>query len=121
MGHTQPTGLPGVFETLSRPHIPDIATAVRMFAERKYATGGPFHPDTPGPWRETPAVRSAASRHDQRFLDLFTLEATYIDDTFGHRRHLRQTPQPRRWRDVPTVAESVSYRLSVLRRSAYRC
>ncbi len=78
-----PTGLPGVFETLSRPHIPDIATAVRLFTERKYAIGGPFHPDTPGPWRETPAVRSAAARHDQRFLDLLTLEAIYIDDTFG--------------------------------------
>nr|WP_200902495.1 hypothetical protein [Protofrankia coriariae] len=28
-------------------------------------------------------MRSAAAPHDQRFLDLLTVEASYIDDTFG--------------------------------------
>ena len=78
-----PTGRPGVFETYSRPHVPDIATAIRNFADRKYGDGGPFHPATPGPWRDTPAVRGSAAGHDQRFIDLLTIEATYIDDTFG--------------------------------------
>lgn len=44
-----PTGLPGVFETLSRPHVRDAEEAVDRFIERKFGVGGPFHVDTPGP------------------------------------------------------------------------
>jgi len=78
-----PTGLPGVFEAFCRPHVPDMGTAIRNFADRKYGAGGPFHSDTPGPWRDSPGVRASAAGHQQRFLDLLTLEASYIDDTFG--------------------------------------
>ncbi|MCX8557327.1 hypothetical protein ACJEIK_08515 [Mycobacterium sp. SMC-16] len=78
-----PTGLDGVFETYSRPHYPDIAAAVRAFANRKFGPGGPFHPDTPGPWRDSRAVRSAAAGHDEQFIELLTIAAQYIDDTFG--------------------------------------
>lgn len=78
-----PTGLPGVFETFSRPHFPDMAAAVQAYVERKFGPGGPFHPDTPGAWTESAAVRAAAAPHDDAFVDLLTLEATYIDETFG--------------------------------------
>jgi hypothetical protein len=78
-----PTGLPGVFEAYCRPHVPDMAAAVRKLAERKFGDGGPFNADTPGPWRDSRAVRGSAAGHDERFLGLLTLEASYIDDTFG--------------------------------------
>ncbi|MBM9509480.1 hypothetical protein [Actinacidiphila acididurans] len=78
-----PTGLTGVFETLARPHVRDATEAVRRFTERKFGPGGPFHPDTPGPWRDTRRVRSSAAPYDERFVRLLTDEVRYIDETFG--------------------------------------
>ena len=78
-----PTGLTGVFETLARPHVRDAAEAVQRFTERKFGPGGPFHPDTPGPWRDTRGVRSSAAPYDERFVRLLTDEVRYIDETFG--------------------------------------
>jgi len=56
---------------------------VEAYAERKFGPGGPFHPDTPGPWRDTPGVRGAAAPHDTRFKELLSLQASYVDETFG--------------------------------------
>ncbi|MEG8181520.1 hypothetical protein GZH49_23745 [Nocardia terpenica] len=78
-----PTGLPGVFEAFCRPHHASMADAVAALTDRKFGPGGPFHPATPGPWADSPAVRSAAAPHTPRFQELLTLQATYVDDTFG--------------------------------------
>ncbi|MFT4042627.1 MAG: hypothetical protein QM673_05620 [Gordonia sp. (in: high G+C Gram-positive bacteria)] len=78
-----PTGLPGVFETLSRPFVADAAEAVEKYAERTFGVGGPFHPDTAGPWRDTRAVRSSAAPYDERFRRLLAEQLAYVDDTFG--------------------------------------
>lgn len=78
-----PTGLPGVFETLSRPHVRDAAEAVERYAERKFGSGGPFHSGTSGPWKDTAAVRRSAAPYDRSFLGLLTDEVRYIDETFG--------------------------------------
>ncbi|MGW0037079.1 hypothetical protein [Gordonia sp. NPDC003376] len=78
-----PTGLPGVFETLSRPHVADAGEAVARFTERKFGPGGPFHPDTDGPWRDTPRVRASAATYDERFTELLTGQIAYVDDVFG--------------------------------------
>ena len=72
-----------MFETASRPHVPDMATAVRQYADRKFGPGGPFSPDTPGAWRDSRLVRGSAARYDDRLLELLTVETTYIDGTFG--------------------------------------
>ncbi|OBC14121.1 hypothetical protein A5788_09390 [Gordonia sp. 852002-50816_SCH5313054-c] len=78
-----PTGLPGVFETLSRPHVADAAEAVARFTERKFGPGGPFHPDTPGPWSDNPRVRGSAARYDDDFVRLLTEQIAYVDHTSG--------------------------------------
>ncbi|WP_329172594.1 hypothetical protein [Streptomyces sp. NBC_01477] len=78
-----PTGLPGVFETLARPHVRDAAEAVERFAERRSGAGGPLNAATPGPWRDTPRVRASAAPYDARFLRLLTGQVRYIDETFG--------------------------------------
>ncbi|MFI6173773.1 hypothetical protein ACIBCN_43870 [Nocardia sp. NPDC051052] len=78
-----PTGLPGVFEGFCRPHHPSMADAVEALTERKFGVGGPYHPDTPGPFADNPGVRAAAAPYDLRFRELLTLQATYIDETFG--------------------------------------
>lgn len=78
-----PTGLPGVFEAMCRPHYPDMTRAVQAYVQRKFGVDGPHNPSTPGPWKDSVAVRSSAAAHDQKFVDLLTLQATYIDETFG--------------------------------------
>jgi hypothetical protein len=76
------TGLPGYFETLSPPHVPSVAAGVEKLVARKFAPGGPFHPDTGGPWSDTPKVRGSALPPDG-IQELVTAEACYIYDTFG--------------------------------------
>jgi hypothetical protein len=76
------TGLPGYFETLSPPHVPSIAAGVEKLVARKFAPDGPFHPDTPGPWSDTPKVRGSALPAEG-IQEMVTVEASYIYDTFG--------------------------------------
>ncbi|TWS18500.1 hypothetical protein FK529_15540 [Tsukamurella asaccharolytica] len=78
-----PTGLPGVFETLSRPHVAGPEDAVRRYIDRKTRPGGPLHTETGGPWSDNPRVRGSAARYDERFVDLLTGQVAYIDETFG--------------------------------------
>ena len=60
-----------------------MAAAVEAFAERKFGPGGPFHPDTPGAWTDSPGVRGKAQVHDQAFKACVALQAQYIFDAFG--------------------------------------
>jgi len=78
-----PTGLEGVFEGFCPPHYPTMRAAVDAFCERKFGPGGPFHPDTPGPWKDSRKVRSSAQVHDEKFRACVALQAQYAYDTFG--------------------------------------
>jgi hypothetical protein len=78
-----PTGLPGVFEGFCPPHYPDMRSAVEAFCQRKFGPGGPFHPDTPGPWKDSPTVRGSAEVHSEEFRECVALQAQYIFDRFG--------------------------------------
>jgi hypothetical protein len=76
------TGLPGYFETLSPPHVASVAAGVEKLVARKYGPGAPFHPDTDGPWSDTPKVRGSALPPDG-IQEVVAAEASYIYDTFG--------------------------------------
>jgi hypothetical protein len=78
-----PTGRPGVFEAYCPPHYRDMTAAVDGFAERKFGSGGPFHPDTPGAWSDSPGFRGSAQIHDEEFRACVALQAQYVFDTFG--------------------------------------
>ena len=78
-----PTGLPGVFEGFCPPHYPDMRAAVEAFCQRKFGRGGPFHPDTPGPYKDTRRIRGSARVHDEVFKECVTRMAQYLHDTFG--------------------------------------
>jgi hypothetical protein len=78
-----PTGRQGVFEAYCPPHYPDMAAAVEAFAERKFGPGGPFHPETPGAWTDSPGVRGSAQVHDEAFKACVALQAQYVFDIFG--------------------------------------
>jgi hypothetical protein len=81
--YPNPTGLDGVMEGFCPPHYPDMRAAVEAACRRKFGAGGPFHPDTPGPWKDSRKVRSAAEVHDERFQECVALQAQYVYDTFG--------------------------------------
>ncbi|WP_135611583.1 hypothetical protein [Methanococcoides sp. AM1] len=78
-----PTGLEGVFEGYCPPHYKDMKSAVEAFVQRKFGPGGPFHSGTPGPWKDSPKVRSSAKVHDEHFKECVTLQAQHINDQFG--------------------------------------
>lgn len=81
--YPNPTGLEGVLEGYCPPHYRDMRAAVDALCERKFGSGGPFHPETPGPWQDSRKVRSAAQVHDERFRECVALQAQYVYDTFG--------------------------------------
>jgi hypothetical protein len=81
--YPNPTGLKGVMEGYCPPHYPDMRAAVEAVCERKFGPGGPFHPGTPGPWKESAKVRSSAQVHDERFRNCVALQTQYVYDTFG--------------------------------------
>jgi hypothetical protein len=78
-----PTGLPGVFEGYCPPHYPDMRAAVEALVARKFGPGGPFNAGTPGAWRESSRVRSAAQFHGEEFKACVAHMAQYIYDRFG--------------------------------------
>ena len=81
--YPNPTGLEGLMEGYCPPHYSNMRAAVDAVCERKFGPGGPFHPDTPGPWKNSSKVRSAAQVHDERFRECVAKQAQYVYDTFG--------------------------------------
>lgn len=81
--YPNPTGRAGVMEAHCPPHYRDMRAAVEAVTERKFGPGGPYHAETPGPFRDTRAVRSAARPHDERFKGCVALQAQYVLDAFG--------------------------------------
>jgi hypothetical protein len=81
--YPNPTGLAGVMEGFCPPHYPDMRAAVEAVCERKFGPGGPYHPDTHGPWIDSPNVRAAAQIHSEEFRECVALQAQYVFDTFG--------------------------------------
>jgi hypothetical protein len=78
-----PTGRDGVFTAYCPPHYPDMPAAVEAFAQRKFGPEGPFHPGTPGAWKESARVRGAAQVHSDEFKACVALQAQYILDRYG--------------------------------------
>lgn len=77
------TGRAGVFEGYCPPHFADMRAAVEAVAQRKFSPGGPFHKDTPGPWKESSRVRSSAQPHSEEFKECVATMAQYVYDRFG--------------------------------------
>lgn len=78
-----PTGIEGIFEGFTPPHYPDMLHAVDALMDRKFGRGGPFNPETPGYYKDTPGVRASAKVPDEHFRECVALQAQYIYDTFG--------------------------------------
>jgi hypothetical protein len=81
--YPNPTGLKGIMEAFCPPHYDDMRAAVEAVCERKFGPGGPFHAKTPGPWKDSEGVRSAAQVHSEEFRECVAIQAQYVFDTFG--------------------------------------
>jgi hypothetical protein len=81
--YPNPTGLEGIMEGFCPPHYPTMRAALEAVCKRKFGAGGPFHPETPGVWKDSAKVRSAAQVHSEAFRECVALQAQYIFDTFG--------------------------------------
>ena len=82
-----PTGL-GVFAGYCPPHYPDAGRR-RSLRRTEVRSGGPFHPDTPGPWKESSRVRESAQVHTRR------IQGVRVDHGPVHLRPLREVPRHR--------------------------
>ncbi len=78
-----PTGLAGVMEGYCPPPFSDMRSAVEPLCEGKFGPGGPFNPGTPGHWKDSRRVRSAAQVHNEEFRECVALQAQNVFDTFG--------------------------------------
>jgi hypothetical protein len=81
--YPDPTGLAGVMEGYCPPHFREMRRRSKRCASAKFGPGGPFHPDTPGPCKESGKIRSAAPVHSETFKECVALEAQYVFDRFG--------------------------------------
>lgn len=77
------TGLDGILEGHCPPHFKQMRAAVEAVVRRKFGAGGPFNAATPGPYKETDAVRRSGAPIDDEFIACVTTMAQYIHDTFG--------------------------------------
>ncbi len=76
-------GLDGVYEAMCPPYYPDMHAAVEAFVERKFGGGGAYDPDTPGPWKESEAVKGTVTPYSTEFVDCMSEVSRYIHDKYG--------------------------------------
>ena len=79
-----PVGLDGVFETLCPPYQPDMRTAAKVYAERKFGPGGAYDPSASGgPWKDAASIKGGVEPYSDEFVACLGEVAQYIYDTFG--------------------------------------
>jgi hypothetical protein len=78
-----PVGRDGIYEGLCPPYYPDMRAAVQAFVERKFGPGGAYDPRTPGPWKQSSAVKGSVSRYSEEFVACMSETAQYVYETYG--------------------------------------
>jgi hypothetical protein len=78
-----PVGLDGVYEALCPPYYPDMRAAARAFVDRKFGPDGAYDPATPGPWKDSAAVKGSVTANDDEFVECLGEVAQYIYDKYG--------------------------------------
>jgi hypothetical protein len=78
-----PVGLDGAYEGSCPPYHPDMRAAAAAYVARKFGPGGPYDPDTPGPWKQTAAVKRTVEPYSDEFVACLGEVAQYIYDLDG--------------------------------------
>src|SRR5262249_23903202 len=82
-GVPNPLGLDGIYEAYCPPYHRHLGAAVDAFVAFKYGPGGTYDPRTPGPFRDTPAVKSEAARPSTELIECVATVAEHIHSTYG--------------------------------------
>ncbi|MGI8775193.1 MAG: hypothetical protein ACR2KQ_09340 [Actinomycetota bacterium] len=80
-----PVGLDDHSEGLCPPYAADMREAVNMFIERKFGPGGAYDPMTPGPWKDTKAIKQGVTPYSEEFVDC--LAGAYLE---AHALHMER-------------------------------
>jgi hypothetical protein len=78
-----PVGIDGLYEGLCPPYYPDMHAAVEAFVQRKFGPGGAYDPETPGPWRDSAAIKAGVTRYSEDFVECLAEVAQYVYDKHG--------------------------------------
>lgn len=78
-----PVGLDGRYEALCPPYQPDMRAAARVYVERKFGPAGTYDPATPGPWKDSKAVKHGVAPYTDEFVSCLGEVAQYVYDTYG--------------------------------------
>jgi hypothetical protein len=78
-----PVGLEGVYEGMCPPWYEDMRAAAEAFVARKFGQGGAFDPATPGPWKESAAVKDSVTPYREELIGCLGEVAQYVLDTYG--------------------------------------
>jgi hypothetical protein len=82
-GVPNPLGLDGIYEAYCPPYHRDMRAAVDALVAFKYGPGGTYDPRTPGPFRDTAAVKSEAARPSTELIECVAAVAEHIHSTYG--------------------------------------
>ena len=82
-GNLDPVGLDGIYEGLCPPYFDDMYEAARAFADRRHGPGGAYDPNTPGPWKDSAAVKETVEPFSDEFVDCLGEVAQYIYEKYG--------------------------------------
>ena len=108
--YPNPTGLAGIMEGYCPPHFSDMREAVETLCERKFGPGGPFHPETPGPWKDSGKIRFRRAGPQRGVQGMCgASSAVYF-------RSLRQIPRHGSFNDRDDLSAGPSPRSGFLRR-----
>ena len=78
-----PVGLDGHYEGVCPPYYPDMRSAAREIARRKFGEGGAYDPDTEGPFSDNRRVKGSVVPYSEEFVECLGEIAQYIYDTYG--------------------------------------
>ncbi len=78
-----PIGLDGHYESVCPPYNPDMRTAVRKIADQKFAPGGTYDPELPGPFLDNRQVKGSVQPYSEELVECLGEIAQYIYDTYG--------------------------------------
>ncbi len=72
-----PVGLDDVYEGLCPPYYPDMESAVRAFAARKFGSDGAYV-SSEGPWNDNSGVKGSVEPYSEEFLECMTEVSEYV-------------------------------------------
>jgi hypothetical protein len=82
-GVPNPVGLEGVYQGFCPPYYKDMRAAVQAYYDFKFAKGGTYDPDTPGPYRDNRAIKAQAVPPEPELVEAIVAIAEYIYATYG--------------------------------------